>query len=159
MSLINYFKDVTLDNKWSGTPMEKYAALGPKQKGAYSEKIIRSFLIDQGYKIENPTNPGHDFIMDGKKIELKFGLATDKNSNWRTIFNHIGLEKDWEEIIFACVNGDCQIRMVKIAKENLPTKLLSHQQGGNKSENDDYMINGVKARQILFETENVEVIA
>lgn len=158
MEILNYFENVELENKWSGTPVEKYASLGPKQKGSWAEKIVRSYLEDKGHFIENPSNVGHDFILDGVKTELKFGLATDRNTNWRTIFNHIGLEKDWDQIIFACVNGDCQTRIVKINKEDLPSELLSHQQGGNKSNNDDFMINGVKARKILFEIKQVEVL-
>lgn len=158
MSLLEYFNEVQLENSWSGTPLEKYHALTPKKKGAYSEKFVRSYLEEKGYKVENPISSGHDFVLEGKKVGLKFGLATDRNTNWRTIFNHIGLQKDWEEIIFVCVNGDCQVRMVKFTKGNLPKKLLSHQQGGNNSENDDYMINGAKARILLFETEGAEVI-
>lgn len=150
---INLFTECTIDNKWTGTPLEKYAALGPKQKGAFSESTVKQILSELNYNIESPQNPGHDFIMNGVKTELKFGLTTSRNNNWRTVFNHIGLAKDWEQLILACINGDLKFRIVLIKKNNLSEELLQHQQGGNKSDNDDYMISGVNARKALFDSD------
>lgn len=154
---INLFTDCVLSNKWSGTPLEKYAAMAPKQKGSFSEGVIKQILEDLGHTIEVSSNVGHDFVLDGIKTELKFGLATDRNTNWRTMFNHIGLDKDWDQIIFACINGDLKFRIVVIKKDKLSEDLLKHQQGGNKSGNDDYMITGSKAREALFDS-NAEVL-
>lgn len=154
---INLFTECTINNKWAGTPLEKYAALGTRQRGAFSESAVKQILSELGFNIESPQNPGHDFIMNGIKTELKFGLTTGRNNNWRTMFNHIGLEKDWEQLVLACINGDLKFRIVLIKRDNLSEDLLQHQQGGNKSENDDYMISGVRARKALFDS-NAEVL-
>ena len=156
-TLINKFEECETQNTWSGTSMEKYASLGAKQRGSFAEKVITETLREMGYEINDPENYGHDFIMDGRKTELKFCLATSRNTNWRTIFNHIGLKKDWDQIILGCVNGDCSVRLVLFSKDNLPILLMTHQQGGKNSDNDDYMISGKSAREVLFH-QDAEVI-
>lgn len=146
-----FFDDIRNTNPWADTPLANYYLLSPRAKGTKSEQIVKEILVKKGYKVSPRTNPGHDLIVNGVKTEVKFGLATERNYNFETIFNHIGINKDWDEIIFACVNGDGEIRIVKYSKNNLPNCLLNHQQGGNTSDNDDFMIDGINAKSLLFD--------
>ena len=83
------------------------------------------------------------------------GSLIEKNYNFKCIFNHIGMEKDWDEIILCCINGDLKIKMVSFTKENFPINLCARQQGGNSGKNDDFMCaNGHK----LLEHENAHIL-
>ena len=147
------------DNPWEGTYIAEYYKLTPKKRGTRAEKIIEKILTQLGYDVQPPTenNGGYDRIVNGIKTEIKFGLAANRNEQWRTVFNHISMQKDWEQIIFGCINGDLSVRIVCFKRNNLPQYLLSCQQGGKKIQNDDFMISGKKSVELLFD-ENAEVI-
>ena len=74
------------------------------------------------------------------KTEIKFSLATERNYDGKFTFNHIGLKKDWEQIIFVGVNGDGEMKVAKFWKNDLPLYLFTRQSGGNHLSNDDWMI-------------------
>lgn len=151
--LKEYFEDPeivkTNENPWKGTCVEGYYNLLPNQKGSASEKLIIKALEKKGHKVTRRTNAGHDFVVDGRKVELKFGLATDRNTNFETIYNHISINKDWDDILFVCVNGDGEIKSACFSKENLPWDLAKHQQGGAGVKNDDFMISHGEAAALL----------
>lgn len=145
-------------NPWAGTAVEAYYNLLPNQKGSASEKIVIKLLEDKGYTVKRRKNAGHDFIVDGRKVELKFGLATEKNTNYETIFNHISLDKDWDDILFVCVNGDCNIKTACFHKDNLPWELAHRQQGGDHGDNDDFMIAGAAAAALLDDKSKIDLL-
>lgn len=147
-------------NPWDDTPAEELYIMTPKRRGKGGEhfvtKLLESEIGADGkplYKVEAPTDPGHDRIVNKILTEIKFSLASKRNTEWQCVFNHIGYEKSWEEILFCCLNGDGRFRMVRYKKSELrgteAGEKLKHQQGGNKSKNDDYMISGKNAAWIL----------
>ena len=145
-------------NPWVGTPVEQYYALNPAAKGNKAEEIVSKVLTSMGYNVNARTNAGHDRIINGIKTEIKFALAANRNYDWGCIFNHIGFEKDWQEILLICVNGDCEMRGVLFNKDNFPYSLLNHQQGGNNSDNDDFMINATHSKDVLFNSGGTIII-
>ena len=145
----DYFQ-LDSSNPWKGTPLEDYYALNPASKGNKAEEIVSKILTSLFYEVKPRLNPGHDRIINDVKTEIKFATAVNRNNQWQCIFNHIGFEKDWDQILLVCVNGDCEIRGVVFTKENFPKDLLSHQQGGASSVNDDYMINSGHSEELLF---------
>lgn len=147
--IINIFTKIETHNLWADTPLERYYAANPKLKGACGEEIAATILSKLGYNVRERTNPGHDKIINDRKTEIKFSAASERNCKWQFTFNHIGFHKDWDDIIFVGVNGDLSIHITKYTKEELATKCLSHQQGGNTSSNDDFMITGTKSTEIL----------
>lgn len=144
-------------NPWSGTIMEGYYASNNRQKGARGEKIVEELLKQFNMSIKQAENPGHDRIINGIKTEIKFSAATERNNDYKFTFNHVGLNKDWKEIIFCGINGDLEIRMVRFNKENLPIELFRVQQGGASSGNDDYMCVQERSKELLFH-KNAEII-
>ena len=139
-----------LKNPWADTPLETYYLLNPKAKGTQGEKIAEAILIKLGYEVKPRTNSGNDRLVNNLKTEIKFSAASERNYEWRFTFNHIGFEKDWDQIIFVGVNGDLSIHIVKYDKDKLPKDLLSHQQGGSKSKNDDFMCTGENSTKLMM---------
>lgn len=137
------------NNPWAETPLEQYYALDPKKKGAQGEKIASTILTHLGYDIKPRTSVGNDILVNGVKTEIKFSAASKRNYKWQFTFNHIGFEKDWDQIIFVGVNGDLNIHISKYNKNELTKQFLSHQQGGSKSNNDDFMSTGLKSTELL----------
>ena len=153
-NVINYLENLK-NNPWEGTILEGYYALNPASKGSKGESIVSEILKSLNYDVKDRKNAGHDRIINGVKTEIKFALAIEKNYNFKCIFNHIGMEKDWDEIILCCINGDLKIKMVSFTKENFPINLCARQQGGNSGKNDDFMCaNGHK----LLEHENAHIL-
>ena len=146
----NYFDDIEPTNPWIGTPVEKYYALANSAKGSVGEQIVEKILKEKGYNVQPRMNPGHDRIINGRKTEIKFCLATKGNKDYKTTFNHIGFNKDWDDILFVCINGDGEIASALYSKDTFPFDLVHHQQGGNSSNNDDFMISGKASATILF---------
>ncbi len=153
----NYFDNIEPTNPWVGTPVEKYYALSNAAKGSAGEEIVTSILTELGYDVQPRTGPGHDRIINGRKTEIKFCLATKGNTNYRTTFNHIGFNKDWDDILFVCINGDGEIASALYSKDTFPHEMVHHQQGGNSSDNDDFMISGKLSAEILFNKNAVKL--
>jgi hypothetical protein len=144
-----------VNNPWSGTILEGYYTLSPASKGSKGENIVSEILKSLNYKVEPRENKGHDRIINDIKTEIKFALAVERNNDFKCIFNHIGMEKDWNEIILCCVNGDMEVKMVSFTKENFPIELCARQQGGKAGSNDDFMCcYGHK----LLEHENAKIL-
>lgn len=141
---------IVSNNPWAGTPLESYYLAPAKSKGSKGEEIVSHILTYLGYQVKPRQNTGHDRIVNGVKTEIKFATAINRNAEWGCMFNHIGFEKDWDEILLVCVNGDGNIRGVVYNKNNFPKDLANHQQGGVKSDNDDYLINSNNSYNVLF---------
>ena len=144
------------ENPWKSTAYEGYAYLDPKNKGGAGEDIIKEYIHEHcpQAKITKRTSPGHDAIINGYRTEMKFSVATKRNMDYQFTFNHIGVEKDWDRIIFMGINGDTEEKAVWFTKDDIleilkTSTCLAHQQGGNGSKNDDY-ISANKNSQILM---------
>lgn len=144
-----------VNNPWSGTILENYYTLNPASKGSKGESIVSEMLKSLNYKVKPRENTGHDRIVNNVKTEIKFALAVERNNDFKCIFNHIGMAKDWDEIILCCINGNMEVKMVSFTKKNFPIELCSRQQGGNSSKNDDFMCcDGYK----LLEHKNAKIL-
>ena len=162
----SYLEDQLFD-PWHNTEFEGYRYVGNKQKGAWGEQVASHMLETMGCKVEPPTNAGHDRIIDGKKVEMKFSLATTNNKthqiqNDSFILNHVSVGKDWEYLLFIGVNFKEEFRRMILTKskfieiiqdENQP--YFNRQQGGDKVGNDDWMCQS-KHLINLIESDHVE---
>lgn len=152
---LNAMRNIAQENLWIGTPLESYALLDPKKKGCFGEELVKEVVKhDYCLPVEKRTSVGHDAIIGGYPTEIKFSAATKRNMDYKFTFNHIGIEKDWDRIIFMGVNGDLDVKMIWFTKKDILTLLktstcLVHQQGGKSSANDDY-ISANKNSQLLM---------
>lgn len=135
---------------WKGTNLEGYIYLNPRQKGTFGEMVVEKFMTFNGHIVEPRKNSGHDRIIDGIKTEIKFGVC-NKGDEDCFIINHISKEKDWERLIFFGVNlTEQNSRIIWFTKEDFclilekSKDIFSHQQGGKKIKNDDYMCSNFK---------------
>lgn len=163
------YMEQQLHNNWSGTRFEDYPRLDPKQKGVFGELYVEILMRKLGHKVTAPTSPGHDRTIDGIKTEIKFSLAgSNRRKDGKLIdpdsftFNHIAMEKDWDQFIFLGINPPVDSKTTRsFNKDSWPThrlyimdkadfvahmksgsQIFKHQQGGNKSDNDDYCVFG-----------------
>lgn len=168
-NIIDYI-DRQLHNNWSGTPFENYPRLDPKAKGGFGELYVESLMTMLGSVVTPPTNTGHDRIIDGIKTEIKFSLASSKSKKDGKLidpdsftFNHIAVNKDWDQFIFCGINPSDDNKNIrsfdqsswvnhrvyvmnkkdfKAHMQSGKSKIFRSQQGGNKSNNDDYCVFG-----------------
>ncbi len=145
-----------LNNYWAGTPYEIYYTVGAKTKGAVGEAIVRCFLESHGKTVKYRKNPGHDMIVEGIKTEVKFSLASKRNTSCEFTFNHIGIEKDWERIIFCGINGDLEEKICWFSKDELinilnNTEIFRIQEG-----DDDFFSMGKKTAELLNRGHSME---
>ena len=151
----NAMRNIAKENLWIGTPLESYALLDPKNKGCFGEELVKT-VVKTKYclPVEKRTSPGHDAIINGHPTEIKFSAATKRNYDYKFTFNHIGLEKDWDRIIFMGVNGDLNEKIVWFTKKDIlemikTSTCLAHQQGGKDSDNDDYISANKNSQALL----------
>ena len=116
-------------NVWIGTPYETYYKLTSKTKGTFGERQLKKIFLAFGHLVEKSINVEHDMLVDGKKVEIKFSLAsapTDKKLDAKLIevngfiFNHIGLKKDWEILALYGVNPKKSNPWVNLRKKTAP---------------------------------------
>lgn len=139
---------------------QNYHSLSPGGKGKLGEYYVEEFMKILGSNVMPALNKGHDRIIDGHKTEIKFALAKKENGaikrNHYNI-NHVGIYKDWDRIIVVLVNPNNpspepnmdRARIFWQSKKDFKrysfqNGIFVHQQGGKKSENDDYMCAGKK---------------
>ena len=150
-NITSYLLDLG-QNPWKNTILQGYYALNPASKGSKGEQIVEEILKSLGHSVKPRINAGHDRLVDGIKTEIKFALAVGRNTEYQCIFNHIGMTKDWDQIILCCVNGDLEIKMVSFSKEDFPIDMCARQQGGKNGTNDDFMCNsGVSYTMLTHE--------
>lgn len=153
-------------NPWAGTRYEKHYELDNKQKGSKGEDILENLFATHGCNVQKPLSTGHDRLVNGLKMECKFSLTQKENRknrgplrpNW-WMLNHVAEGKDWEWLCFAGVNPEGYDSVVKlISKTNFKklkrnekefNKYFSSQQGGKKSDNDDWMSSTNKLNEFL----------
>ena len=118
-SIYRAYQECDLNNYWAKTPYETYFTIGAKSKGTVGEMIVRKHLEDCDLEVQNRITSGHDAIVNGVKTEIKFSLASKRNENYEFTFNHIGVNKDWERIIFCGINGDLTEKIVWFTNEEI----------------------------------------
>ena len=61
---------------WIGTPLEGYYKLSPSNMGEVGEILISDYMtMNLNSIVQDRTDPGHDRIVDGYKVEMKFSAA------------------------------------------------------------------------------------
>ena len=153
-SLQDYVQQNTHD-PWIGTPFEGYVHISPKQKGEFGEKFVTKYfeLLGHTVKRAKTSTAGHDRIISGINVEIKFSLANRcKVKNTWTIqkdkfmINHLKKGKDWERVVFFGINPieeesrllwyDKKDFLQHVDKDGCP---IIKQQGGKTEDNDDYI--------------------
>ena len=153
---------------WVGTNWEKHSKVPNKAKGTAGEKIAQIYFKNYDNTIESRKNEGHDLIINGHKVEIKFSMAKSSQAkagffinpnNW--MFNHIEMGKDWDILCLFGINPpqnwpkahkkkqpwDEQVILL-VMKDNLKKiyntpkwhEIFRKQQGGEGSTNDDWLI-------------------
>lgn len=154
-NLSAYIKS-NLDDLWYGTFLQGYYYLSSKTKGVFGELFTESYLKEKGFKVSGREggSSDHDMVVDGIKVEVKFSVAqTDRNKKTgvkkivkdRFMMNHVGIGKDWDRLLFVGINPNFEeSRIVWFDKKDIKKIIknkdyFSHQQGGEHTENDDYI--------------------
>jgi hypothetical protein len=57
---------------WSGSPFAWILTLPSRARGAAGEKIVDSWLTDNGFDVRRSGQTGCDRLVDGMKLEIKF---------------------------------------------------------------------------------------
>jgi hypothetical protein len=154
-------------NPWVGTPFEGYKQLNNIQKGNVGEKIVKTYLLNNGFEVKERRNrtDGYDAIVNRIKTEIKFSLAQTDNVNKRIsydtfIMNHVSEGKEWERLIFLGVNPDMTFHFKYLTKSefsnHFKNEYFNRQQGGSQSDNDDYMCSGRKLINMLSEMKGID---
>jgi len=156
-------KTADLTESWVSKTFPLYFNKPNKAKGTYGEEFFAELMSNEDYtRIGNTED--HDGILNGKKVEIKFSMASNKQGIGvydSFTFNHIGIDKKWDLLVLIGVNPpqhlchyrrgsthDEDIRMYVISKEDLvnqlddllENKLISKQAGGAAGTSDDYMV-------------------
>jgi len=163
--LVNFI-NANLYDPWTGTPYEGYRYLDNKQKGNYGEIFASKILEKDGLVVEKAkkSNDSYDRKIGDYKVEIKFSLShTDhkKKSTKKDQFtlNHVALEKNWDRLVFVGINYEDSDSIGKFMEKSDFEKLMkdsdefynyfSRQQGGKKSNNDDYISTGKKLKNLI----------
>ena len=164
--LLNHIQKKLYD-PWRETPFQGYRYLDNKQKGDYGELFVSKYMRMLGHDVKDTrlNNGGHDRIINDHLVEIKFSLAhTDHKKQCvkpdTFTMNHVSLEKDWERLIFVGINPQSHESHIKfITKQSFAELLVNNQeefrkyfgrqQGGKKSNNDDYISSESKLRSLL----------
>ena len=179
-----FYEEVVHQN-WAGTNWEAHARVPNKAKGSAGETIVKKYLLANGNIIKPRINEGHDAICNDKKLEIKFSMAKSTKSKSGSLirpncwmFNHIEMGKDWDILILVGINppknwykaentGDWEEEIIllvkkedlqKIYKTEKWYEIFRRQQGGEKSNNDDWLIDSTarfeKLMQLPFVIKN-----
>ena len=153
-------KSVT--DTWQLSKFYNWQSQGNKEKGVTGEKFVASVLSSNGYT-QNTGGGGsssYDLRFSDKRIEVKTSFAM-KNAGTIVYdmfkWQHIGIHKNWDYIAFLGINPEsslnCRIRrgwranpqevnLLWFSKDDIlqfiKAGLLTIQQGGQASDNDDY---------------------
>lgn len=57
---------------WAGSPFAWLMRLPSRSRGRAGELIAESWLEGLGFKVQSPLNTGHDRVVAGRKVEIKF---------------------------------------------------------------------------------------
>lgn len=166
------------DCPWDSSKFCSWRKTGNKIKGTIGEELVQKCILPHyNIKVEKiGGNADHDLIdtTNGLNIEVKTGFAKKQKGALVSdsfMFNHIGLHKKWDILVFVGVNHE-DITKMHIRKNwrkdpeslfirFLPKKdielmidkgYIKNQQGGKSGNNDDWMT----ASSLLYSTEYLE---
>lgn len=57
---------------WAGSPFAWVMRLASRSRGRAGELIVESWLEGMGFEMALPVNSGHDRLVGGRKVEIKF---------------------------------------------------------------------------------------
>jgi len=150
---LELFISKNIKDPWDKTKFKGYVHMSPKQKGEFGERFTEKFLTMNGFDIKSASTStsGYDRMVNDKKCEIKFSLATRGKNGGITkdsfIINHVSKEKDWDFLLFIGINSEKNMRIIWFKKEDFKENCntcFNFQQGGKKIENDDYMCTNIK---------------
>lgn len=138
---------------WKDTFFEGYVHMDPKQKGDFGEEFVSRYLGQLNFTVEPRKGTGHDRIVDGRRIEIKFSLALKDTKGGiredRFIINHISGSKEWDRLLFMGINSESKIQIIWFTRNDFTNYIASNphgifrkQQGGKNGQNDDYLCSG-----------------
>ena len=170
-NFLRLYLEENVYDPWKGTPLEGYVFLGTKTKGSYGERFISNALERlYGLDIQPPEKTGHDRIVGGIKTEFKFTVAHRDCAKQRVnidsfAINHVALTKDWERLVICAINPiENESHLVFITKDDfiaemaLDVPLFKRQQGGKKSNNDDFCLTGKRACSRFFKRPYIKTL-
>tara|TARA_B110000208_G_scaffold56537_1_gene74253 strand:+ start:4945 stop:5757 length:813 start_codon:yes stop_codon:yes gene_type:complete len=72
-----------IHDPWEGTRFEGYVASSAKRKGIFGEQFADEVFKSSGYSVKpaHSSTAGHDRVINGYKVEIKFGLSTKKKKS------------------------------------------------------------------------------
>lgn len=172
-----FLKNISLKEEcpWHSSKFCSWQKTTPKRKGIIGEELIQKFILpDYNIKVEKiGGNADHDLIdtTNGLNIEVKTGFATKQKGvivSDNFMFQHIGLHKNWDILVFVGVNHEDITKMhirkdwrkdpeplfIRfISKKDIRLMIdkgyIKHGQGGKSGNNDDWMT----ASSLLYSTE------
>ncbi|GGI09044.1 hypothetical protein [Egicoccus halophilus] len=81
--------------KWVGSPFEWIMSLPSRTRGKAGEVLVEKWLTTVGLAVTRPQNSGHDRIVNGRKLEIKFSTLWDKQNTY--VFQQLR-DQDYEFI-------------------------------------------------------------
>jgi hypothetical protein len=162
-----FLKSIKLEEEcpWHTSKFYSWQKSGNKVKGIIGEDLLEKCILpDYNIKVEKVGGSAdHDLIdtTNGLNIEVKTGFALKTNgliSSDKFMWQHIGLHKNWDILVFIGVNHEDTTKMhIRRGWRNNPESLvirfipkkdirllidrgyLKKQQGGQSGSNDDWM--------------------
>ena len=157
--LLPYLESINV-NYWEDTQFKLYRTASNTGKGAYGERFVTDLLTAKGYNVSKPSNTGHDRIVNGLKLEIKFSLSMTNHKKGLVednsfMMNHLSTDKDFDVLYFLGINRDFSTVEILLTKEsfkeimNTPNQqYFNPQQGGKKGKNNDWMCTGKKLMKL-----------
>ena len=90
-------KEAMTPSPFTGTDLGQWAGVSPPTKGLIAEKVLQEFLEVTNTEYEKRSDPGHDIIIAGKKVECKFATL---NRDYGFIWNQIRPASDFTHVVF-----------------------------------------------------------
>lgn len=136
---------IEIDPRWKDSLFAQLKLLPAKQKGMKFEQIASSILASRGYDIGKRGSSDYDFVMNGKKCELK-GSTTTKGSEGSYSFLQIRPDQKYDSLILMTIHFSDTITFYEIPKADIlkliDAGVFKKQHGGNKAESRTFCYNG-----------------
>ena len=157
-------KEEIVGDAWSTSRYSEWQKLPNKMKGTRGEQFINVHLQSEGVASEHLGGTEEpDLLINGTiPVEVKTGFAQRDKGKIKIdsfIFNHLGLQKEWDYAVFLGINPEntnpfahvrrgwrsdySELNICVLSKEEvidlIEAGIFYHQQGGKEGGNDDYM--------------------
>ncbi len=81
--------------RWAGSPFEWVMHLPSRTRGTGGEKLVEAWLQRLGLAVRPPVNTGHDRLVNGAKIEIKFSTLWQSG---QYVFQQLR-DQDYEHVV------------------------------------------------------------